>query len=133
MYQSYALIITRILEKTDSKNSLAPLVSPKTPTHGVENSEMTQGTTANSTEHQMASSQILAGYDLHFSPAVTVRFERLLDRINLYALPEIQECLDERDGLVFLVRELSVLANAIADPNRISILLLSKNLLPLRS
>ena len=33
----------------------------------------------------------------------TVRFARLKDRINLYALSEIQECLDEKESLVFLV------------------------------
>lgn len=38
------------------------------------------------------------------SSAATVRFERLRDRINLYALSEIQECLDEKESLVFLVR-----------------------------
>lgn len=37
------------------------------------------------------------------SSAATVRFERLRDRINLYALSEIQECLDEKESLVFLV------------------------------
>ncbi|KAI4121056.1 MAG: hypothetical protein LQ347_006969, partial [Umbilicaria vellea] len=31
-----------------------------------------------------------------------VRFARLKDRINLYALSEIQECLDEKESLVFL-------------------------------
>ena len=53
-----------------------------------------------------AGTHVPYGMDTHgapLSPAVTVRFERLLDRINLYALPEIQECLDEKDGLVFLV------------------------------
>ena len=37
------------------------------------------------------------------SSAASVRFERLRDRINLLALSEIQECLDEKDSLVFLV------------------------------
>lgn len=38
------------------------------------------------------------------SSTATVRFERLLDRINHLALNEIQECLDEKEALVFLVR-----------------------------
>ena len=37
------------------------------------------------------------------SSAATVRFERLLDRIKHYAINEIQECLDEKEALVFLV------------------------------
>lgn len=37
------------------------------------------------------------------SVAATVRFERLRDRINHYAISEIQECLDEKEALVFLV------------------------------
>ena len=37
------------------------------------------------------------------SSAASVRFERLRDRINLLALSEIQECLDEKESLVFLV------------------------------
>ena len=37
------------------------------------------------------------------SAAATVRFERLRDRINHYAISEIQECLDEKEALVFLV------------------------------
>lgn len=42
-------------------------------------------------------------YGVSLSSAATVRFERLRDRINLYALSEIQECLDEKESLVFLV------------------------------
>lgn len=42
-------------------------------------------------------------YGVSLSSAATVRFERLRDRIKLYALSEIQECLDEKDSLVFLV------------------------------
>lgn len=45
------------------------------------------------------------------SSAATVRFERLRDRINLYALSEIQECLDEKESLVFLVRRTPCVAD----------------------
>lgn len=48
------------------------------------------------------------GGDMSLGVALTstaiVRFARLKDRINLYALSEIQECLDEKESLVFLVR-----------------------------
>ena len=40
---------------------------------------------------------------VRISPLAIVRFQRLRDRINLYALSEIQECLDEKDALVQVV------------------------------
>lgn len=56
------------------------------------------------------------------SSTATVRFERLLDRINHLALNEIQECLDEKESLVFLVRlENEVPASAADLRYRISI------------
>lgn len=36
------------------------------------------------------------------SSAARVRFERLKDRIILYALSEIQECIDQKDSLVMM-------------------------------
>ena len=38
------------------------------------------------------------------TPAARVRFERLRDRIRLYALSEIQDCLDQKESLVKMVR-----------------------------
>ncbi len=49
------------------------------------------------------------------SPTATVRFERLLDRINHLALNEIQECLDEKESLVFLVRLVNEVRGSAAD------------------
>ena len=40
------------------------------------------------------------------SPLSVARFERLRDRIKLYALAEIQDCLDEKDGLVNMTFQL---------------------------
>ena len=42
-------------------------------------------------------------YGVPISPAAAVRFERLKDRISLYALSEIRSCLDEKDSLMTLV------------------------------
>ena len=83
MYQSYALIIESIL----SKKALAKGVSnDREPPaqHGVPTGRQTVG--------------------VPFSVAATVRFERLLDRIKNLALSEIEECLSEKESLVFLVR-----------------------------
>lgn len=42
-------------------------------------------------------------YGVPVSTAASVRFERLKDRITLYALSEIQDCIDEKEALVMLV------------------------------
>jgi hypothetical protein len=41
---------------------------------------------------------------VRLSSSAIVRFERLLDRIKLYAISEIDECLNEKEALVFMVR-----------------------------
>ena len=42
-------------------------------------------------------------YGIPLATGAAVRFETLRDRIRLYALSEIQECLDEKDALVQVV------------------------------
>lgn len=42
-------------------------------------------------------------YGVPMSMAAAVRFERLKDRISLYALSEIKACLEEKDALMTLV------------------------------
>ena len=86
LYQSYVLIIERILEKQ------LPL------THQSKHTAIES--LASSTDNML--SKPIFGAPL--SSAATVRFERLRDRIELYALSEIQECIDEKEALVFLVR-----------------------------
>jgi hypothetical protein len=40
---------------------------------------------------------------VRLSSSAIVRFERLLDRIKLYAISEIDECLTEKESLVLMV------------------------------
>jgi hypothetical protein len=40
---------------------------------------------------------------VRLSSSAIVRFERLLDRIKLYAVSEIDECLTEKESLVLMV------------------------------
>lgn len=63
----------------------------------------------------------LGGVQLSF--AATGRFERLADRIRLYALSEIEECLTEKESLTFLVcsSHLNFRATLIANQLRSSI------------
>lgn len=87
IYQSYALIIDRILERQKPVNM----------------SNSTQLLQEDVGEHTAVFTAQAPAYEVALSSAATVRFERLRDRINLYALGEIQDCLDEKEALVFLV------------------------------
>ena len=44
-----------------------------------------------------------SGSNVKLSSSAVVRFERLLDRIRLYALTEIEECIKEKESLVLMV------------------------------
>ena len=99
VYNSYTLIISLVLKKQEA--SLASL----------KNSHILSGaTTAHSfSEHEQHSipgpvlipeSDSLLGVGL--SSAAKVRFERLKDRIALYALSEIDECIVQKDALVMM-------------------------------
>ena len=103
MYQSYALIIERILSRQK------PLGESR---QGHEQSstgkyELEKYSNEAAVGRRQGPS-IGDGVDQAFVAPLTakaiVKFERLKDRIDLYALSEIQECLDEKDSLVFLVR-----------------------------
>jgi Mg2+ and Co2+ transporter CorA len=94
VYQSYELIIERVLKKQE-----ATLASLK-------NSHILSAVDSLASSMPMGSPQIheadsLLGVSL--SSAARVRFERLRDRIILYALSEIQECIDQKDSLVMMV------------------------------
>jgi Mg2+ and Co2+ transporter CorA len=94
VYQSYQLIIERVLKKQE-----ATLASLK-------NSHIMSGAESFASSHPvnntpgplMTEADSLLGVSL--SSAARVRFERLRDQIHLYALSEIQECLDQKDSLV---------------------------------
>ena len=91
MYQSYALIIDRIL---DRQKPLQPGTGEPSSTSGRHGETLIL-------DGQITSK--IESFGAPLSSAATVRFERLRDRINLYALSEIQECLDEKESLVLMV------------------------------
>lgn len=91
MYQSYALIIERILDRQKPLHSSTGNPSSINGSHS--ETLILEGKVTSEIET----------FGAPLSSAATVRFERLRDRINLYALSEIQECLDEKESLVFLV------------------------------
>ena len=91
MYQSYALIIDRILDRQKPLYSSSGEPPSMSSSHG-ENMILEGERTPR-----------VQTFGARLSSAASVRFERLRDRINLLALSEIQECLDEKESLVFLV------------------------------
>jgi len=97
VYQSYELIIERVLKKQE-----ATLASLK-------NSHILSGNASLISSHPVINdspgplvpeADSLLGVAL--SSAARVRFERLKDRIQLYALSEISECLDQKESLVMM-------------------------------
>lgn len=109
MYQSYELIVSRLLYRQRSVRhadlgSLAPMDQGHY--HNVARGGDDASTP--SMHLQMAQSELMyldegSGLGVKLSLSAVVRFERLLDRIKLYALTEIDECLKEKESLVFMV------------------------------
>ena len=93
IYKSYSLIIERILQGPQS------LVFPREqePINDKAANDDDDGNSERAVVPQRTS------YGVSVPPAAAVRFERLKDRINLYALSEIQACLDEKESLMTLV------------------------------
>ncbi|KAI9851986.1 MAG: hypothetical protein M1824_002202 [Vezdaea acicularis] len=83
IYQSYLRIIDRVLDKQYPTSALAQRQS-----HSADSS----------------SRITLEGSNLGvpLGDAVVVRFERLRDRISLYAIGELEDCLAEKESLVFM-------------------------------
>ncbi len=106
MYQSYALIIRRILEKQKPfKDLTAAQLRNNSNITGLQDFDSTANPQAMRESMNMGGpfSPSSENFGAPLSQAAIVRFERLLYRINLYALSEIQECLDEKRALVFMV------------------------------
>lgn len=102
MYQSYALIIDRILARQKPINPTTAVPSNTTGRHTKKLSQESNTATRLRDESPAVDGDI-STLGAPLSSSATVRFERLRDRINLFALSEIQECLDEKESLVFLV------------------------------
>lgn len=104
LYQSYELIMMRILQRQRLLRDEAAR-SPQRPMSmgnifaEPEFSELRQPT--------LQSHLGLANFNdtvgIQLSSAAVARFERLLDRIKLYCLSEIEACLTEKESLTFLV------------------------------
>ncbi|KAF2706874.1 hypothetical protein K504DRAFT_384788 [Pleomassaria siparia CBS 279.74] len=93
VYQSYELIIARVLKKQE-----ATLASLK-------NSHVLSAADSLASSLPLGSLQVAEADSLlgvSISSTARVRFERLKDRIKLYALSEIEECIAQKDSLVMM-------------------------------
>lgn len=104
LYQSYELIMTRILQRQrllrdDARSQQRP-ISMGNIFSEPEFSELRQSTMQQS---QVGLANFNDSVGIQLSSAAVARFERLLDRIKLYCLSEIDACLTEKESLTFLV------------------------------
>ncbi|BAE64065.1 unnamed protein product [Aspergillus oryzae RIB40] len=123
---SYELIMMRILQRQrhlrdEAKSNRPPL--PIGPMFGESEVTDLRQPTLQSSLSFSSNADTSVGVQLS-SPAVA-RFERLLDRIKLYCLSEIDTCLTEKESLTFLNFNLIALkdSQAVEKLTRITILL----------
>ncbi|KAJ6164016.1 hypothetical protein N7470_002688 [Penicillium chermesinum] len=130
VYQSYELIMRRVLQRQrglrdEARTNPKPLLSHMG-TLSETDFDLRQGSLSNG---QFGTSDKTVGVLL--SSAAVARFERLVDRINLYCLSEIETCLSEKDSLTFLNFNLIALkdSQAVEKLTRITILLAKATML----
>ncbi|KAI9699132.1 MAG: hypothetical protein M1836_003321 [Candelina mexicana] len=99
MYQSYETIIERVLER---KPRSATSTRPKGANPLIPGKSDGGNLDHQSPVLRIDTTEDLFGLRAALSPAAIVRFERLKDRISLYALNEIQDCLDEKESLTIM-------------------------------
>jgi len=103
MYQSYKLIVTQLILRQRSPlaasyRALSRGRSRHRDAHMYPNTAASRVSTEEFVLHDDNST-----VKVRLSLSAVVRFERLLDRIGLYALTEIEECLKEKESLVLMV------------------------------
>ena len=114
LYQSYELIMLRILQQQRTIRDEARSNPPQQLTAYINGTPQTADAQHQTLPHS-PSFPILSDHSVgvRLSPAAVTRFERLLDRIKLYCLSELETCLTEKESMTFLVRRR--LSHAIAD------------------
>ena len=100
IYESYVLIIDRILCRQKTLPSTDNSVNHKSSPESTLPPQPHMGSEALGQLSEEGGQAFL----VPLTPKSTVRFERLRDRIKMYALNEIEQCLEEKESLVFLVR-----------------------------
>ncbi|KAJ5917722.1 hypothetical protein N7454_010097 [Penicillium verhagenii] len=133
LYQSYELIMRRVLQRQrllrDEARSTHPPPLAFGATFGdIEFADMRQGSLVS---NGSLSDRKDRPVGVILSSAAVARFERLVDRINLYCLSEIESCLLEKESLTFLNFNLIALkdSQAVEKLTRITILLAKATML----
>lgn len=113
LYQSYELIMRRILQRqrlfyADARANRGRILFESMP-------EEMEYDLQRSTARSQSNISGISVYDVPngvpLSSAAVGRFERLVDRIKLYCLSEIETCLVEKESLTFLVSPISTWAD----------------------
>ncbi|KAJ5351406.1 hypothetical protein N7452_000380 [Penicillium brevicompactum] len=135
LYQSYELIMRRLLQRQrmlrDEARSSHPAV-PYGATFGdMEYVDMRQSSLVSHSSIPGTAGMADKSVGVQLSSTAVVRFERLVDRINLYCLSEIENCLNEKESLTFLNFNLIALkdSQAVEKLTRITILLAKATIL----
>ena len=104
LYQSYELIMMRILQRQRMLRDEARSNRPQWAI-GQSFGENDGVDAHHSTSRSSFSFSTIpdASVGVQLNPPAVARFERLLDRIKLYCLSEIDSCLTEKENLTFLV------------------------------
>ncbi|KAJ5797329.1 uncharacterized protein N7503_006625 [Penicillium pulvis] len=133
LYQSYELIMRRVLQRQrllrDEARSAHPQPLAFGATFGdMEFADMRQGSLVSNGSFPETKDKMVG---VVLSSAAVARFERLVDRINLYCLSEIESCLLEKESLTFLNFNLIALkdSQAVEKLTRITILLAKATML----
>ncbi|KAG0155039.1 hypothetical protein PDIDSM_612 [Penicillium digitatum] len=133
LYQSYELIMRRLLQRQrmlrDEARSSQPAAIPYGTTFGDMGSvDMRQSNVMSNSCFQHTTEKSVG---VQLSSTAVARFERLVDRINLYCLSEIENCLIEKKSLTFLNFNLIALkdSQAVEKLTRITILLAKATIL----
>jgi Mg2+ and Co2+ transporter CorA len=137
MYKSYEQIVRRILYRQRTIRGM----QGQLPDNDLDQDEQSPPDPSNfsapryniprsySTNHYYQFDEDTKCVNIH--PSATMRLERLLDRIRLYALSEIEECLHEKESLVFMTFNLVTLkeSHAIERLTRTTIVLAKATIL----
>jgi hypothetical protein len=108
VYQSYEQMITRILQRQrllrdEARKEAKGQPEPRPAIfHGHHDLNEPRPNLYYTSTMQLHTSEDMP-LGVRLSSSAIVRFERLLDRIKLYAISEIEECLTEKETLVFMV------------------------------
>lgn len=107
MYQSYELIINRILYRQRISDSAMHRPATLQRVGSLQPQSQIDYEMLDNVDGAHLEFEDRSDTNVGLSPAAIVRFERLLDRVRLYALTEIENCLKEKDELVFMVSNFS--------------------------